>query len=285
MSIIKTRTAPEAWFEAARFLRRDCHDNETFDLFIQIAEPTVLSAADRAVYNEVDAFLTSAGGLSLDTVAETIFPNADYIRGGRKAVFETYPERMKTIHEAHPDRQWGCYAMRILRQTDLRDEEFNPLKDLLKKVESRKYKACYELGNGRPFRETEPDGSAPGGDIPIYDPATDRKVYRGHLPCLSHVSIKYDKRHDQVRLNATYRAHHYMQRALGNFVGLGRLLYFIAHEAGAGVGPLTINATYAKLDAGGDGRGESNWGYRDIDALLERCESLYENETRELSYV
>ena len=40
MSLIQTRTAPEAWFEATRFLRRECHDNETFDLFIQIAEPT-----------------------------------------------------------------------------------------------------------------------------------------------------------------------------------------------------------------------------------------------------
>ena len=285
MSLIQTRTAPEAWFEATRFLRRECHDNETFDLFIQIAEPTVLSAADRSVYNEVDAFLTKFGGLNLDTVAETIFPNADYIRGGRDAVFETYPERMQRIHEAHPDRQWGCYAMRILRQTDLTGKSFNPLKDLLNKVERRNYKACYELGRGRPLHETEEEGPALDGDIPIYDPATDRKVYRGHLPCLSHVSIKYDKRNDQVRLNATYRAHHYMQRALGNFIGLGRLLFFVAHEAGAGVGPLTINATYAKLDTGSDGRGESSWGYRDIDALLARCESIYATETREMTYV
>lgn len=285
MSLIQVRTVPEAWFEAARFLRRECHDNEVFDLFIQIAEPTVLSAADRSVYNEVDTFLMKSGGLGLDTVAETIFPNADYIRGGRKAVFEAYPERMERIHAAHPDRQWGCYAMRILRQTDLNGEGFNPLEDLLKKVEKRNYKACYELGNGRPLQEAQEKPPRPDGDIPIYDAATDRKVYRGHLPCLSHVSIKYDKRNDQVRLNATYRAHHYVQRALGNFVGLGRLLFFIAHEAGAKVGPLTINATYAKLDTGSDGRGESSWGYRDIDDLLLRCESLYASETREMTYV
>ena len=50
------------------------------------------------------------------------------------------------------------------------------------------------MNRGHPFED----------DIPIYDPATDRKrLYGG--PCLSHLSIKV---HDgKVRFNATYRSH------------------------------------------------------------------------------
>lgn len=84
-------------------------------------------------------------------------------------------------------------------------------------------------------------------DIPIYEPATDRKrLYGG--PCLSHLSIKV---HDgKVRFNATYRSHYYIRRLLGNLVGLGRLQYFFARETGLEIGTLTINSTFARLDTG-----------------------------------
>jgi hypothetical protein len=71
-------------------------------------------------------------------------------------------------------------------------------------------------------------------------------------------------------MNATYRSHYYVQRLLGNLLGLARLQYFLAHEAGLEIGPLTINSTYAKLDTA-----SGKWSMRDIKELLAASRQLY----------
>jgi hypothetical protein len=263
MELIKGNSAPAVWLAGVQHLAAR-NGREDFDVFLHIATPTVLSAEDASVLRRVDGFLTSQGGLPVNTVAETIFPLEDYLRGGVKEVFEAYPARMAKIHQARNDRRWGCYALRILRQRDHKGELFNPLKDILQKMKKHSnYKACYELSSGRPFED----------DIAIYDGALDRKPTYGNLPCLSHVSIKVDD--GKVRLNATYRSHYYMQRLLGNLIGLGRLQFFLAHEAGLGVGPLTINSTFARLDTGANNGKHCRWGVKDITALLSDCQTEY----------
>ena len=82
-----------------------------------------------------------------------------------------------------------------------------------------------------------------------------------------HVSVKLD--HGKVRINATYRSHYYVQRLLGNLLGLARLQYFLAHEANLDIGPLTINSTYAKLDTG------SGWNMGDVKTLLAESRRQY----------
>lgn len=264
MKLIKGQSAPEVWLSGARHLAQRVN-REDFDVFLHIATPTVLSTQDAANLARVDHFLTSRGGLPVNTVAETIFPLEDYLRGGVKELFEVYPARMVEIHHARSDRRWGCYALRILRQRDHKGKVFNPLEDLLKKMKNHKnYKACHELSSGRPFED----------DIPIYDGALDRKPTYGNLPCLSHVSIKVDD--GKVRLNATYRSHYYVQRLLGNLIGLGRLQFFLAHEAGLEVGPMTINSTFARLDTGSDNGKCCHWGVTDINALLVACQAEHE---------
>jgi len=54
-----------------------------------------------------------------------------------------------------------------------------------------------------------------------------------------------------------------MQRLLGDTIGLGRLMKFVADEAAVGVGDLTILSTRAEIDTVGTSR--------DIRALTERC--------------
>ncbi|TPJ38870.1 hypothetical protein FJ434_22850 [Mesorhizobium sp. B2-5-13] len=265
MQLIKGTSTPEVWLAACEYLR-PLPEHEDFDVFLHITDPSPLSKADAKVLGGVDDFLVGHGGVSVNTVAETIFPLQDYLRGGKDAVFETYPERMARIHAVRTDRQWGNYAMRILRQKDRDGTIYNPLKDLLKKIQGHgQYKATFELGLGNAMEVYE----AFGDDIAIYDGAADRRPLYGHLPCLMHLSIKLD--HGKVRLNATYRAHYYVQRLLGNLVGLARLQYFLAHEAGQEIGPLTINSTYAKLDTGAGGR----WNLGDIDALLATSRQIY----------
>ena len=61
----------------------------------------------------------------------------------------------------------------------------------------------------------------------------------------------------KVTLTAQYRNHYYVEKLLGNLIGLGRLMAFVARETGLEVGPLTVVSTHAKIDQpGGATRGE-----------------------------
>lgn len=262
MELIKGETSPAVWLAAAEHLN-GLKKSEDFDVILHIAQPTVLSIEDRRVHDEVDTFLKSHGAFGIHTVAETIFPFDEYQRAGKAGLFGPFPEKLKAIQKARSDGNWGSYAYRILRQRDAKGKIFNPLEDMLIKIKKHgKYRASFELGPGSPMED----------EIQIYDPATDRgRLYGG--PCLSHLSIKV---HDgQVRFNATYRSHYYVRRLLGNLVGLGRLQFFLAHEAGLKVGPLTVNSTFARLDTGsGEGSG-GHWTKAEAKALIGRCRAIY----------
>jgi hypothetical protein len=49
-------------------------------------------------------------------------------------------------------------------------------------------------------------------------------------------------------LTAIYRSHYYIERALGNILGLAQLLTFVAAEVGVDVGSLVCHSTYAVID-------------------------------------
>ena len=273
MKAIEGKTVPEVWVRALRHLYEQPR-HQDFDVFLSVASPTELTVADTKVIDRLDRLLASNNGANIHTVAETIFPHSDYVREGARGVYETYPTRMKEIHAARKDKRWGCYAMRMLSQTDLDGKAFVPLQRLVEKMRKTvKYTACYELVPGRPYLGDIGDA----GDVFLYDPATDRKPYYGNMPCLSLASFKYDRFKNAARLNATYRSHYYIQRALGNMIGLGRLLYFVSRESQLAVGPMTINSTYAVLDTGSKNGKDKTWSMGDIKALLEQCESYYES--------
>lgn len=266
MDLIKRQTAPEAWLAAVEHVAC-CAKAEDYDVFLHIYQPTVLSAVDASVYKEVDSFLISHGAFSVHTVAETIFPLDEYMRNGAEGLFETYPEKLRAIQKGRTDGNWGSYSYRILRQRNFEGTVFNPLADMVDKIRMHgKYRASFELGQGRPFED----------EVPIYDPATDRKrLYGG--PCLSHLSIKV---HDgKIRFNATYRSHYYMRRLLGNLVGLGRLQYFLARETDLAVGGLTINSTFARLDTGSGKGSGGHWTMHEVETLIERCRTIYLGST------
>ncbi len=49
-------------------------------------------------------------------------------------------------------------------------------------------------------------------------------------------------------LTAQYRNHYYVEKLLGNLVGLGRLMAYVAGETRTKVGSLTVVSTHAKID-------------------------------------
>jgi hypothetical protein len=262
MELIRAQSIPEVWTKAVTYLEA-CDGHQDFDVILGITNSTALSKADLQVYRSVDRFLRDHGGSAVETVAETIFPMSDYLRAGAEGVYDKYPKRMNHIRARRTDRGWGTYALRMLEpRIDGKNRSYIPLKALVEKITNQgKYKASHELSLS-PFES----------DIEMYDASSDRlRSYGG--PCLSHLSFKvYD---GMVRVNATYRSHYYIQRLLGNLVGLARLQVFIAKESALTPGPLTINSTYARLDTGAQNGEGRKWSDQDIAKLASECRKIY----------
>jgi len=192
MELIKGQTAPAVWLAAVEHLN-GCPDGKISTFPARGRKPTVLSKQDAAVYNEVDAFLKGTRSLSRPHSRGNHLP-ARRVSAWRPrgASLTTFRRRSVPFRKRATTATGVSYALRILCQKDFQGETFNPLENMVEKIKNHgKYRASFELGQGRPFED----------DIPIYEPATDRKrLYGG--PCLSHLSIKV---HDgKVRFNATY---------------------------------------------------------------------------------
>lgn len=245
------------WLAAARHLEKQAPLRQAKNLLLEITHPLDLTDEDRAVMAKVDELLAPKG-LTLKTVAGTIFPIAMYQRHGRPGYYEKYKEMLKRGQAAGT---WGTYAHRMIHRPGKEPgTTINPLDFLVDKLsaagqpqrkDGRKvsFVSTYELSVADPEADLQrrDDG---GGDVPTYDPALDSKEWLG-LPCLSHLSFKRVARNDgafAVDLTAVYRSHHYCARALGNLLGLAQLQSFVAKESGLAVGTLSCLSTHAELD-------------------------------------
>jgi hypothetical protein len=189
-------------------------------------------------------------------VASSIFPANFYMHAGAAGVYEDY------LKLSFPSR-WGFYALRMLRKTVVSGgrnniREINPLRILVNKIKgqlaTRPMRAAYEMSM------LEGDDLL---ELPIHDAGSDSRRTRGQ-PCLSHLSFKLLPNEQQITLTALYRNHFYIERTLGNLIGLAQLLSFVATETGLAVGPLICHSTLANLDRG-------SWGLRGVEALLQQC--------------
>jgi hypothetical protein len=198
--------------------------------------------------------LTDRSQFSSHTVAETIFPAYEYVRGGVDGVYQVYPEEIYPQIEKHPDaRHWGSYAYRLLRRRDPTGKIYNPLESCIEKMRDRQPKrAAYEIGLGFGF------------DLATYDDDEDRR-YRMGGPCLSHLSFKFLE--GKVHLTAIYRSHYYIHRAFGNLLGLARLQSFVADQVGVQSGPLVCHSTMAVAEHGNN----FEWNKTDVRELVNRC--------------
>jgi hypothetical protein len=258
ITVFEGSSCCDVWLQAVDYVFRQ--KTACYNIVLGIENPDQLSAADFQVQEQVDRFFKRHGAIPISTVATTIFPASEYLHGGPSEVFDEFP---KTIEKAREG--WGTYAMRMLVRSLQRaggEAPVSPLEQLIRKMkrqrETGKMRAVYEISL------VENDDLLT--DIPIYKAVTDSRLIRGG-PCLSHLSFKLMPE-GKVTLTAMYRYHYYIQRALGNLLGLAQLLAFVAHEVGVGVGPLICHSTYAVLDA------EGGWSQRDVGQLIAGCKQI-----------
>lgn len=257
MKPIEAPTPVGAWLQACEHLL-DRANWRDYTLVLEITEPLALPPVDRAAHEVLDSFLTRKGGLPVSTVVNTIFPAQLYLRQGIQGVYERYPTDIYPQIRKHPDYKWGTYFHRLLQRTGPDGRLIHPLRDMIAKLR-------VQLAQPGPNRATYEAGTIDiVEDIPIYAPHLDRNRPIGG-PCLSHLSFKIGHA-GELRLDALYRSHFYVQRALGNLFGLAHLQNFVAEQVGAPVGALVCHSTMGQLDLK-----SGCWGKEDVRALLNAC--------------
>lgn len=252
MKPIMGESRATTWLAAVEYLA-GCNDWEDYNLVLEVLDPMRRNGNDRKIEDRVDSFLRANEQSPLSTVAETIFPGGEYRRHGPKGVYETYPNEIYPVIKRLPELNWGTYAHRLVRRSGP-GGEINPLEVCVQKIRDQLdgiavKTACYELSLC--------DVSL---DLPLYEPSSDRRRTIGG-PCLSHVSLKIS-RDRKLLLTALYRSHYYVQKALGNLLGLARLQAFVCEQTGLAPGPLVCVSTYARLEPG-------DWAKDDVRALIE----------------
>jgi len=201
---------------------------------------------------------------SVHTVANTIFPISLYRRSREDSAAAFFRSvLMGQRGRGGSPTTWhrsGTYIGRLLRYPKADGKStVNQLEAVLERLQKigpdgRKRpnaKDRYELSPEAigDFLDVEPED---GLFAMTYVPGFDNQARGGQ--CLSHISLTLlDER---LSMTAIYRHQVYITKAYGNFLGLARLLAFLAHESDRQVGELMVVATHADIDAPTSAAGE-----------------------------
>lgn len=238
-------TAVRAWLSASRRLLTE---RKIGGLMLHIKNPCQFSAEEAAVITKLSKFLKEHETYTVDTVANTIFPSQLNQGDGIEALTDRY---MKVYNKVMKGKGWGRYFQRMVNWKTSDNTSINQISAMITRLKNR-----HEDG-GKYYRDVY--------EIGIFSPEKDQMKTRGRQ-CMSLIELKPtdDKK---LHMTAVYRNHHYIQKTLGNLIGLGNLLRFIATESGYDVGTLTIVSTRAELDVQG-------WTIKKLATLLDDCEEL-----------
>lgn len=248
------------WLEAVRQVEA-APRHEANNILIEIEQPYTHSARELEVITKLDEFLVAHGGYPVTTVANTIFPKGLYNQFGAPAFYDVYLDRVYPRITKAP--QWGRYFGRMIHRTASGGTVFNPLQILIEQMKNHVY------GTGPSFRNVyEMAISDPTLDLVVFDPERDQRRTRGRQ-CMSFISFKLTAE-KRVSLTAVYRNHYYIQRLLGNMIGLSNLLAFVAEQAELEPATFSILSTHAEVEAGGD----AGWRRGDLRELLNGCREI-----------
>jgi hypothetical protein len=232
-----------------------------------VERPLIVAPRDAAIQQHVNRFLEAHEKEPLATVATNIFPASEYLHGGSGEVYNDFAEVLDKIRG-----RWDGYAARMLSRSIERNDgsKVSPLERMIEKMKRQADKAgpmrsVYDISTD------DPDD--PLTDIAIYH--ADQDAGAIHPPCLMHLSFKLVKK--QVYLTVLYRTHFFIEKVLGNLLGLAQLQSFVADQIGEGYepGPLVCHSTYAVFDSGTQHRKTDNklvgWTDKEARALVAEC--------------
>jgi hypothetical protein len=259
---VSEKDVSTAWVAALDALMRGGGD--AVNLTVSIADPTAEDGDIRRILDRFIAEQRQERSVKLvSTVANTLFPTSWYLpdRLGEKAAAHLYELERITRGVSRRRNPRGTYFERMVAWPGHGNREFNQLDQAIRRLRSaatRGYQRGheYEVGVAMPSDEVA---------VPVFVAGKDVST-RG-FPCLSHIS--FSLLHGVVHMLAVYRTHDFVSRAYGNYLGLGRVLQFVAHEAGLPAGELTCVSASATAETY---RGAS-FGVERVRTLLDDCQA------------
>lgn len=232
-----------AWVRACRSLL-EIRTHRAFHTVVRILDP---QRDDPAVRAELDRILAVKGKQPVRTVANTIFPAA---LAANSATHDKLVSRYKNLYPSlkrlHSSNRLGTYFHRLINYPG-KDSGVDQIGGIIRQLHLQgkvnPKSACYEANLVDPSTdEVEPWSISAPIRVPGHDNGT------MHFPCLSHCSFQLDNRTRQLHLTALYRSHYMVEKAYGNYLGLGDLLAYVARRSDLEPGTLTVVAGYAQLD-------------------------------------
>ncbi len=236
-----------AWREAVRVVDA-AKGHEAHNVIIDVAEPTVRATMADPAVAAVSAFLAWKKKKPIETVANTIFPAALARRYGAPAFFDVF--RDVVLPKVRLKETWSGYYFERMMQLPGPDEKpINQIWGIVERLRNPKVASLNKF------------------ELSVFDPLRDVNDSCFGGQCLSFASLKLvgPKGARRLSMTAMYRNHFYIEKLLGNLIGLGRLLEFIAREGGVPVGSLTVVSTHATIDM-------DNWNRAEVAALLAECD-------------
>lgn len=241
--LIQADTVSTAWYEAVRTARA-ATDHKVYHLIVSIEHPL---AEEEAARHEVEKLLAERGLQTVETVANTIMPT------GLAELCDTHDELVRRYRDRYdlimrfPKNSWGTYFGRLVAYPVGHGKRPAPVDQLAPVIKalrsSRVVAAQYETAIATAEDIGGPSEIIDPGVL-IHHPTRGRHGRGG--PCLS--TIAFQREADHVHAIAHYRSHYLIERAYGNYLGLGWLIRHVAEQAGLRIGRLTVVAGYAQID-------------------------------------
>lgn len=210
---------------------------------------SVESDGEVRIHRAAGDLLEQLGLPPVSTVANTIFPQAMAQQTPDIAeLTDRYLKVLPDLKRLDSHNRRGTYFSRLIAYP----AASGPVNQIERVITNLRT----ELASDAPMSaryETSlqvPDGQHPDSpatqDVaaPVQDPGRDNHP-RG-FPCLSFLSFQHDKTH--LHAVAHYRYQYLMQRGLGNYLGIARLMRYIAGHTGLQPGALTVIAGRAAAD-------------------------------------
>ena len=177
--------------------------------------------------NPAQGWLAMCNYVLANHVAYTIFPQGLAKRRTASDLFTAY-NRTRGFFD-RKKTSWGTYFRRMTHYEG-RGGPVNQLARIIEAINSRK--ACHRAAY----------------TVAIQQPGGENVRPRG-APCLNYLAVQMEPDHPRtISLLAVYRNHDVVERAYGNFVGLGWLLRFLCSETNSSVGQLTCLSAHAYID-------------------------------------
>ncbi|MFN8190981.1 MAG: hypothetical protein U0R78_11185 [Nocardioidaceae bacterium] len=244
----------QAWLETTKDVQEQ--GGKAFHTLTRIENPL---AEDTAIREGYDALLRDLKMQTAETVAHTIFPSGPAAESDSpEALVARYVDAYPTLRRFGPNKK-GTYFGRIVAYPSPTGEldQLTPLiRKLAQELEtpgpmSARYEVGIEAARDRHSDDAADDGEHEGRlggtevAVPIFAPHKD--TGRRAFPCLSLLSFQLDA--GRVHLLAQYRYEYLVEKGYGNYLGLARLLEYVAGAVDLTPGLLTVTAGRIQTDA------------------------------------